>query len=85
MPHDPLTLIAATVEAEQLIGWNGQLVKTNVVTYRGDAGSGLSSTRTPMSRVWVAKDGTVLRQEIRLASIRVQFVRLPDDVESPLR
>ncbi len=85
MPHDPLTLIAATVEAEQLIGWNGQLVKTNVVTYRGDAGSGLSSTRTPISRAWVAKDGTVLRQEIMLASIRVQFVRLPDDVESGLK
>lgn len=46
-----LALIEATVEAEELIGWNGQLVKTKVVTYRGDAGSGLSSTRTPLSHV----------------------------------
>ncbi len=77
MPHDPLELIEAKVEDEQLIDWNGQLVKTKVVAYRGDAGSGLSSTRTPMSRAWVTDDGRVLRQDISLANIRVQFVRLP--------
>ena len=54
---------------------------TKVVTYRGDAGSGLSSTRTPMSRVWVAMNGNVLQQEIMLAGVRVQFIRIPDDVE----
>jgi hypothetical protein len=61
--------------------WNGQLFRAKVVAYRSDAGSGLSSARKPVSLVWVKNDGTVIRQDMSLASVRVQFIRQPS--ESP--
>lgn len=77
MPHNPLTLIQAEVEREELLEWNGQIVRTRKVAFRRDSGSGISSTRKPISEVWVRRDGTVLRQDLILANVKVQFVRTP--------
>ncbi len=78
MPHNSLELIEATVEREEVIEWDGQLAKTYLLAYRRNAGSGLSATREPVARLWVRADGTVLRQDVSLANLRVQFLRLPD-------
>ena len=75
MPHSPLTVIEATVEGEELIDWNGQMVRTRKVVFRKDSGSGISSTRRPISESWVMHDGNVLRQDLWLANVKVQFVR----------
>lgn len=75
MPHSPLTLIEAEVEREELIEWNGEMVRTRKVVFRKDAGSGISSTRRPVSETWVMHDGTVLRQDLWLANVKVQFIR----------
>ncbi len=76
MPHSPLTLIQAHVEREELLEWNGQMVRTRKVAFSRDSGSGISSTRMPVAELWVQKDGTVLRQDLKLASVKVQFVRV---------
>lgn len=82
MPHSPLTLIEAKVEQEELIEWNGTMVRARKVAFRKDAGSGISSTRRPVSETWVMHDGTVVRQDLWLANVKVQFVRMPE-VTSP--
>lgn len=76
MPHNPLTLIQAKVEREELLEWNGQMVRTRKVAFSRDSGSGISSTRKPVAELWVQKDGTVLRQDLMLANVKVQFIRV---------
>jgi hypothetical protein len=76
-PTNPLELIQASVEGEELIDWNGQLCRAKVVEYRRDSGSGISSTRTPISRSWVLASGDVVRQELTIGQVRVQFIREP--------
>lgn len=83
MPHRPMELIEASVEQEELLEWNGRVVKARKVVYRRDAGSGLSSTRRPMSEIWVARDGTVLRQDLWLANVRIQFLRAAAPITPP--
>lgn len=75
MPHSPLTLIEAKVEGEELVEWNGKMTRARKVVFRKDPGSGISSTRRPVSETWVTFDGTVLRQDLWLANVKVQFVR----------
>ena len=82
MPHSPLTLIQANVEREELLEWNGQMVRTRKVAFSRDSGSGISSTRKPVAELWVQRDGTVLRQDVMLASVKVQFVRVKMPVSS---
>ena len=77
MPHSPMSLIEAKVESEELIEWNGAMSRARKVVYRKDSGSGISSTRRPVSETWVTYDGTVLRQDLWLANVKVQFIRVP--------
>ena len=83
MPHSPLQLIEAEVEHEELVEWNGKMVRARKVVFRQDSGSGISSTRSPLSETWVMLDGTVLRQDVRLANLKVQFVRRASGVGDP--
>ena len=85
MPHSPLSLIEARVEREELVEWNGAMVRTLKVVFQKDSGSGISSTRRPLSETWVMRDGTVLRQDLWIASVKVQFIRdaIQADTESP--
>jgi hypothetical protein len=78
MPHNPLQIMEARVERAELIEWNGKLARTLLVTYRQDAGSGITATRQPVCQLWVRRDGTVLKQHLSLANLRVEFVRNPD-------
>ena len=78
-PNSPLQVVKADVEGEDVITWNGRSVRTLRVVYRSDAGSGISATRMPFSTWWVRSDGTVLKQEVTLASLRFSFVRLPQE------
>lgn len=78
MPYNPLSLIEATVEREEFIDWNGRMTRVRKVSFRRDAGSGISSTRRPISEAWVMYDGTVVRQDIMLANVKVQFIRSRD-------
>ena len=81
-PYAPLSLIEAKVEQEELLEWKGQMIRARKVAFRRDAGSGISSTRKPIAQMWVHRDGTVVRQDLWLAGVKIQFVRLPQSASS---
>jgi hypothetical protein len=76
-----LQIVQAEVEKEDIVVWDGDLVSTFVVVYRGEAGTGLTAAREPFSRLWVRPDGTVIKQELKLSSLRIEFVRRKPQVE----
>jgi len=77
-PTGPIEIVQAKVERGVTYRWNGEPVQTFLVVYRGEAGSGITATREPIGKMWVRKDGTVLRQEVRVANLRFVFTRLSD-------
>ena len=74
-PTDPLQRVEARVEEEDILSYHGHLVPTCVVVYRAAAGSGITAAREPFSRMWVQEDGTVIKQELLLSGLRIQFLR----------
>jgi hypothetical protein len=76
-PNNPVEVLQATVEGSKTILWDGRLVETWLVVYRGDPGAGSVNARTPRGRLWVRDDGTVLKQEVMLFDATMTFVRLP--------
>ncbi len=79
-PSLSLDLLHARVVREDLIEWQGRLMQALLVEYYGDAGGGLSSSRSPRARVWVAPDSRVLRQELSLAGDWLRFDRVPETI-----
>ena len=78
-PNSPLDILQATVERDDSIVWNGQSCETLQVVYRNDAGSSLLSPQEPRGRLWVRRDGLVLKQEVNVFNSRLFFVRMADD------
>ncbi len=56
--------------------WNGAAVDTLLVVYRGDPGSAFGASRIPRGKLWVDRDGEVLRQEVSLFNSHVAFERM---------
>jgi len=75
----PVEVLTARVERMERIFWAGDSVETWLVAYRNEDGSGLEEEDSLRGRLWVRLDGTVLKQEMRLFSAPMTFVRLPDD------
>lgn len=73
--RSPLEILHAEVGREETIYWEGSLVQAHVVSYREDP----TSDREPRCRLWVGRDGRVLRQEAALLGARVVFVRRTDE------
>lgn len=82
-PNSPVQILAVKVERHEIIFWEGRDVEAMVLTYRSDAGSGLTASREPLATEWVRSDGLVLRQEVSLSGVRLQFERLPNDAADP--
>ena len=78
-PNNPLEILQATVTGAQPIVWNDRTVETWLVVYRSDPGHGLGSDERPRGRLWVRRDGTVLKQQVMIFNSTMIFVRLPDD------
>ena len=55
-----------------------------LVVYRSDPGSGAGGSQTPRGKLWVRRDGTVLRQQVLLFDSTITFDRLPDDEAAKL-
>jgi len=81
-PSSPVQILNATVTATDPIHWNGKPQPCLLVTYRPE--TGLSWTGgTPQGRVWVRRDGLVLRQAVSLLDCTLTFERmLPDRAAS---
>jgi len=74
-----MEVLEATVKGHESLMWNGHAADVLVVVYQSDSGSTFGATRTPRGRLWVAHDGTVLRQEMWIFGSRLWFDRLPPD------
>jgi len=83
-PRDPLEILQATVERREPVSWNGHTEDVWLVVYQSDPGAALGSRRAPRGRLWVRRDGTVLKQQIMLFESSMTFVRLPDDEAAAL-
>jgi hypothetical protein len=75
----PLEIIHARVENLEPIFWNDGLEECWLVVYRRDSGSGTGTSQEPCGRVWVRRDGTVLRQQVSLFDSIITFDRLSDN------
>ena len=78
-PNNPLEILQATVQRCEPIIWNKRTEQTWLVVYRRDSGFGLGSDKTPQGRLWVRRDGTVLKQQMSIFNSIMIFTRLPDD------
>jgi hypothetical protein len=67
-PSDSLTLLQAKVVAEESIRQNDELVRTRRIEFRDLSAAGVAAEHTLRATVWVADDGTVLRQDVYLVS-----------------
>jgi hypothetical protein len=75
---NPIEIIHAAVEDTQPIFWGGVHEDAWVVVYRRDSGSGVEANQPPSGKLWVRRDGAVLRQEAMLGKSTIQFVRMSD-------
>jgi hypothetical protein len=75
-PNSPLEILQATVERDDSIIWNGKPCDTLMVVYRADSGSGILSPQHPKGKLWVRKDGLVVKQQVHVFNSRLYFIRL---------
>ncbi len=76
-PGRPTEIIEARVERETGLLYAGSSTPVYLVVYRREAGSGISAAQEPTGRMWVRRDGTVLKQEVRVANLHLTFHRSP--------
>jgi len=82
-PQNPFRLMQADVEREEMIAWALVVEPVKVVTFTDISGSGLTMARTPSNTLWVRDDGTVLKQQMELGNIMIEFIRqLEDDCDA---
>jgi len=83
-PSHPLEILQAEVTGTEPIVWNGGTVQTLLVVYRSDPGYGLGSQERPRGKLWVRRDGTVLKQQAKIFNSTMTFVRLSPDESAEL-
>jgi hypothetical protein len=84
--RNPVEVLHAKVEGRESVVIGDDNVLTSVVIYRSDSGSILGGAQTPRGKLWVADDGTVLKQTSRLFGSQLTFVRAsPERIEQILK
>lgn len=78
-PQNPIEVLEAIVVEEVSILHDGNLENTRRVEYRTLSGAGISADNRLRANVWVAEDGTVLRQDMYFMNMRLRFDRIGDD------
>jgi hypothetical protein len=74
----PVEIVYATVESVEPVLWNGSMTDCWLVVYRTDTGNG-GSHREWRGKLWVSRDGTVVKQQVVLFDSTITFDRLPED------
>jgi hypothetical protein len=77
-PGSSVQIVEAKAERLELLSWDREEVEVMVVAYRDEAGSGLGAAREPIGRVWVRPDGLVLKQEVLISNLHLEFIRLTE-------
>lgn len=75
-PSSPIEILQAVVERDDSLTWGGRTLPCRIIVYRGDSGSGQAGSEI-RGRVWVDREGIVLRQEIAIFRSHLHFIRLP--------
>lgn len=79
-PNDALALLQAEVVEEETLRQGAHMVRAKRIEYRDLSAAGVSADHALRASVWVADDGTVIRQEVHLLnSNRLRFERRTDD------
>jgi hypothetical protein len=73
--RNPIEILHAKVEDQEWVAEGEESIQTLVVVYRTDSGSILGGAQTPRGKLWVADDGTVVKQTTRLFGSELAFVR----------
>ncbi|MDZ7616690.1 MAG: hypothetical protein U1E05_06780 [Patescibacteria group bacterium] len=77
-PGSPLEIMQAEVEGEDMLPWNGKLRRVWLVVYTSDPGAGLLNRQEARGRLWVSREGDVLRQEVGILGATIAFTRVLD-------
>ncbi len=72
-PH----VVEATVERTELLVWDSDIQSTFVVSFRDISGNRPTVSEGAYSTLWVLRDGTVVKQNSRFATLELGFERLP--------
>ncbi len=78
-PNNPVELLEAKVEALEPLAWNGQTEDVWLVVIRPEAGASMGFRRAERGRLWVRRDGTVLKQQTAFFNALLTFERLTDE------
>jgi hypothetical protein len=81
----PTERLFAKVEERTELTWDGQLEPMWLVVYRSDAAVGSGGERNIRNRLWVHRDGTVVRQEVVWGDHSLLFTRMPEREATKLR
>jgi hypothetical protein len=74
-PGNSLEILQAEVVDERIIEHRGERVNARKIEYRSLSSAGVSANNTLHAEVWVADDGTVLRQQVHLMDAKLRFER----------
>lgn len=74
-PNSPMQILNATVDTTAPIQWDGKRQQCLLVTYRPETGLSWNN-EAPQGRVWVRRDGLVLRQAVSLLDCTLTFERM---------
>lgn len=78
-PNGAVELVEAEVMDRETILMDNKLVKTHRIEYRTLSSAGVSSANRRRATLWVAEDGTVLREEISLMDVLLRFDRVDNE------
>jgi hypothetical protein len=81
----PTEVLFAKVEEQTQMTWNGRPEPTWVVVYRSDTNEGPEGDKNIRNRLWVLRDGTVVRQEVFLGDACLSFEQMPEKDADSLR
>ncbi len=71
----PLTVLHAHVEGEVTLFWEDRIIRPLLVAYRDDP----AAYREPRVRLWVDREGRVLKQESEMLGSTLAFLRRNDE------
>ena len=74
-PGNSLEIVQAEVVEERLIDHRGERIHARKIEYRSLSAAGVAADNRVHAVVWVADDGTVLRQDVHLMDAKLRFER----------
>jgi hypothetical protein len=80
-PTNSMEILQAEVVEEGNIEHRGETIHARKIEFRTLTAAGVAADNTLRAVVWVADDGTVLRQDIHLMNAKLRFVRC---IERPM-